>query len=383
MQNYFKYIKDYFNLNRSEQRGLIILFCLLLVIILSIFLLPYFITDKPVDFTDFEEKVAAFEKQQKYLSDSIQEQKDKYSSKNNQTQGNQLNPFPFDPNNLSVVKWKKLGLSDQQVKVIKNYESKGGRFYKASDLAKIYSISKEEFIILEPYIKIHIDSSRADEIDKTPELLPFPFDPNTLSADGFAEMGLNEKASNSIINYRNSGGVFKTKEDLKKIYNLPKEDYVALEPFIQLPDHIEITTTEIAAPPLQIEINQADTLDLQQIAGIGPSFARRIVKYRNMLGGYYKVEQLMEVYGMDSLLYSQISKHLVFDQNSLKKINISKATIKELIKHPYIEFYLAKSIITFREKEGQIKSLEEIRNVRLMYDELFNKISPYIAVNEE
>lgn len=91
----------------------------------------------------------------------------------------------------------------------------------------------------------------------------------------------------------------------------------------------------------------------------------------------------MEVYGMDSLLYSQISKHLVFDQNSLKKINISKATIKELIKHPYIEFYLAKSIITFREKEGQIKSLEEIRNVRLMYDELFNKISPYIAVNEE
>ncbi len=383
MQNYIRNIKEYFNLNKSEQRGLIILFSLLLVIILAIFLLPYFNNEEPVNFSVFEEKVSAFEKHQKYLSDSIQKQNEKYSSAKNHVKKNKLNPFPFDPNNLSLEKWKKLGLTDQQVKVIKNYEAKGGKFIKASDLAKIYSISDEEFAVLEPFINIKPETSSLVVGGKASELVLIPFDPNTFSADSFALIGLNEKTINSIINYRNKGGIFRTKEDVKKIYSLSDEYYQKLAPYIQLPDHIEISTTEITTLPLHIEINQADTLDLQQIPGIGPSFARRIVKYRMMLGGYFKPEQLMEVYGMDSLLFSRITDYLVFEKNHLNKININTATIKELIKHPYIEFYLAKSIVTFREEKGQIESLEDIRNVRLMYDELFNKIMPYLKLKED
>ncbi|MDB4303980.1 helix-hairpin-helix domain-containing protein, partial [Desulfosarcina sp.] len=211
---------------------------------------------------------------------------------------------------------------------------------------------------------------------------PIAFDPNTASEDDFTKMGFNQKLTNSIVNYRSKGGSFRTKEDVKKIYGLSEKDYNILEPYIQLPENIVIHT-EPVLKDVQIEINSADTLDLQQLAGIGPSFAHRIVKYRTMLGGYYKIEQLLEVYGMDSLRYAGIYEHLLVNPSNILKINVNTASIKELMKHPYIEFYLAKSILTYREEKGELTKINELQNIRLMYDELFFKIQPYLKLKNQ
>jgi competence ComEA-like helix-hairpin-helix protein len=374
LQNKWRYITDYFNLSRREQRGIIVLFLILLFIIASKFLIPFIVENKKIDTATFEAKVLEFQKKQNQYTDSLQ------NIKNTRfTAQSQLSPFEFDPNNLSIQNWKKLGLTDQQISNIKNYEAKGGKFYQADDLSKIYSISKEEYNILKPYIKIKTEQPETFQID-APTINPRPFNPNTAVAEDFNEMNLPQNLTNAILNYRSKGGSFKIKEDLKTIYVLKEEDYKVLEPFIQLPDQIEFTPEpEIS---LSIEINSADTLDLQQIPGIGPSFASRIVKYRNLLGGFSDPHQLLEVYGMDSSRYNTIRKNITIDKSNISKININSSPVKGFIKHPYFEFYLAKSIISYREENGNFTNIEEVKKVKLIYDELFEKIKPYITIKE-
>jgi competence ComEA-like helix-hairpin-helix protein len=354
---------------------MIILFLILIILIIAKFLIPVFIQTENTDTSELEARVMEFQTKQKHLADSIANLKNFDNKKTTK-----LFPFEFDPNNLSIENWKKLGLSDQQISNIKNYEAKGGKFFKPEDLSKIYSISEKEYSILKPYIKIKAEPNISIETNKPLAITPSPFDPNTASAKQFSDMNFPNSLSNAIINYRNKGGNFRIKEDLKKIYVLTEEDYAILEPFIRLPEVLEIPPEpEIT---LSIELNTADSIDLQQIPGIGPSFARRIIKYRNMLGGFWSKHQLMEVYGMDSSKYNSIRKNITIDKSNISKININSSQVKGFIKHPYFEFYLAKSIITYREENGVFTNIEEVKNVKLIYDELFEKIKPYITLNE-
>lgn len=113
---------------------------------------------------------------------------------------------------------------------------------------------------------------------------------------------------------------------------------------------------------VMVELNSADTLQLQELRGIGPGFARRIVKYREKLGGYYAKEQLMEVYGFTDSLYKQVSPHVTVDASKIQKLNINELGIAELKRHPYISFFEAKAIVEYRNslKSGRIESLDEL-----------------------
>ena len=338
--------------------------------------------NEEVDFTDFENEIAVFEKQQQNIKDSLSQKKDSFYKERTNNSVN-LTPFEFDPNGLPVNKWKELGLTDRQIKMIKNYEKKGGRFKKKEDLAKMYSISSEEYDILEPYIVIKSESeNREVRREIAPELYPFPFDPNILSKDEWLIMGLQENTVDAIINYRDKGGYFYTNDDFRKIYTLSDEEFIILEPYIRLEyDSINNDSfTAVNTNRLMIELNSADTLDLQQLKGIGPSYARRIVKYRRKLGGYIYKEQLLEVYGMDSTRYAGFAEHIYVNTDSVKKININIASVKDMIRHPYIEFYMAKSIITYKKEIVNYTELEQIKNAKLIYDELFQKIAPYLSV---
>ncbi len=340
-------------------------------------MLPYFFKESDIDFSEFEKEVMEFEESQKRISDSLDS-----IYKYKKPDISRLHPFPFDPNDLPESKWKEIGLTERQIKIIKNYEAKGGHFYKKSDLKKIYGISSEEFEVLEPFIRIE---NQFEEIpEHKPDLVeihPFPFDPNELDEEDLLSMGLREKLVKTILNYRNKGGKFYEKEDLKNIYGMHENEFNALEPFINIKkDTLTTFKKKLIANDLLLDINSADTLDLQQLKGIGPSYARRIVKYRERLGGYNYKGQLMEVYGMDSLRYSGIKENVFVETDSIQKININEAGIKQLIKHPYIEFYLAKSIVKYRKEIGTYSELKQLKEANLIYEELYQKIVPYICL---
>lgn len=378
MANKLNRLKDYFGYSASEKKGILVLFAILLLTITTNILLPFLIKPRSTDFTEFKEKIIAFEKEQMAAADSLNKLRLKKSAISNNEEVI-LTPFPFDPNQLAFEDWKKLGLNDWQIKVIKNFESKGGRFYRPEDLAKMYSISEQEYKILKPYIRI----AEKSKDDSKKIITPFPFDPNTVSKEELLSMNIRENLVKAIVNYRNRGGKFYRKEDLQKIYTISEEEFAVLEPFIL----IDTNSNQIAinefktTDSLIIELNTADSLDLQQLKGIGPSYAKRIIKYRDLLGGYNNVNQLMEVYGMDKNRFDGIKNHILINKDIVLKINVNQTTIKELIKHPYIEFYVAKSIITHRNKIGSYNNLEEIKDAALVYEELYQKIIPYLKIN--
>ena len=99
---------------------------------------------------------------------------------------------------------------------------------------------------------------------------------------------------------------------------------------------------------LLIDINTADTARLRQLRGIGPVFAARIVKYRTLLGGFVDTEQLLEVYGITTDLFTQIEPHVVVSHQEVKKLPINTATLDELRRHPYLDYYQARAIVDYR-----------------------------------
>lgn len=227
------------------------------------------------------------------------------------------------------------------------------------------------------------DFNNSDKSFAGINLTPFSFNPNTIKEEEMKQMGFNDKQIRIILNFRNKGGKFYKKEDFKKMYCISSEEYKIIEPFICIPEnHKTPQNIEIKSKPIFIaELNSADTNDLQEIKGIGSAFARRIANYRDKLGGFVKKEQLREVYGIDSLKYAQIHASITINPSTIRKININKADIKELKKHPYFDYYTAKSIVTYRMQHGDYKSVSDIKKVNLIYDDFYNKIFPYLTVN--
>lgn len=221
---------------------------------------------------------------------------------------------------------------------------------------------------------------------------PFPFNPNKVKKEELIKFGLTEKQASNLINYVKAGGKFKKKEDLKKLYCMSDYLYNQVSPYVIIPQTNEIKSQEahksnptnksllFSKPSLIFDLNQADTLDLQALRGIGPSYARRIYNYGKRLGGYISLEQLKEVYGMNDTLYQKIIPYLKLEKIEPKKININTATIKELSNHPYIDFYLAKAIIKLRQEIKTYKTLDQIRQIHLLDEKTYEKLLPYLEL---
>jgi DNA uptake protein ComE-like DNA-binding protein len=135
-----------------------------------------------------------------------------------------------------------------------------------------------------------------------------------------------------------------------------------------------------AKPQVTVELNSADTLDLQQLRGIGPGFARRIVQYREKLRGYYDKTQVLEVFGMDTARYGLIAGNLTTERDSIRPFDLNTVTIKELLRHPYFPFPVTKGIMVYRQKNKTFTSLDELRKVPGVTDSLFRRMVLYLRL---
>ena len=138
-------------------------------------------------------------------------------------------------------------------------------------------------------------------------------------------------------------------------------------------------STEKFTTETVIEINTSDTLQLMKIPGIGAAFAKRIAGYRKLLGGYYRLEQLQEVYGMYEELYEKMIPYLQTDTNQIIPIPINTASLDKLKSHPYINFYQAKAIMEMRKKKGKIENIHELYLLEEFTEEDLERIKYYLA----
>ena len=210
-----------------------------------------------------------------------------------------LTPFPFNPNTMTEEEGRRMGLTDRQIRNIINYREKGGKFYSKSDLAKLYTISKDDFAQLEPFIVL-------------PEVM------------------------------RKNTSRYET--ELKQNQTVTEEH------------------KERKAIPI-VDLNTVDSTTLVELPQIGGYTASRIIAFRDKLGGFIDKEQLRDVKGMDSARFNAIQPYILIGEAELRKIDVNRADFKTLVGHPYLNYEQVKRIFNQREKRGMIKNWAQLQSL--------------------
>ena len=115
----------------------------------------------------------------------------------------------------------------------------------------------------------------------------------------------------------------------------------------------------------------------------GSKRAIKLVEYREKLGGFHSLEQIQEVYILQSITLEHLEKYFTVNKRNIRKIAINSVGYEELIAHPYFDAYLTKSILYYRQKHGYIRNIEEFRQATNVYQELLDKIEPYLSFEIE
>jgi DNA uptake protein ComE-like DNA-binding protein len=131
-----------------------------------------------------------------------------------------------------------------------------------------------------------------------------------------------------------------------------------------------------------IEINGSDSASLVKLPGIGPVLSARIIKYRHLLGGYARIDQLKDVYGLSSETFEAIKERVSADSTVIARININSAGFKELSHFPYFEKYEVTSILKYREIKGRINNINDLTENKLITVEKAIKVRPYLKYDE-
>ena len=291
-------LKEFLTYNKKQRNGLLVLAALALLIQVFLYVDDFFFQLPPQDFTEFEAYARQYNRE-----DSLAQLKSSALP----------DFFSFDPNTVSEEQMRNLGLSARQITTIAHYRQKGGKFRKPSDLKRIYGIDSAWYMAAVPFIQIAAggDEYRSDD-DKKPSYHFLPFHINKVKKEELAGMGLKDWQAQRIITYREKVRPFETPQELYKVYGLDSSLVKAMLPSVII-DKSEIPAEE-TVEKLSININEADSLDLLKLTGIGPAYAKRIKEYRERLGGFYRKEQLLEVYGMDEDRYNLFKDQIVVDK---------------------------------------------------------------------
>jgi competence protein ComEA len=259
---------------------------------------------------------------------------------------------------------------------------------KQKDSTKNYN-SKNEY---NDGVGYHTYSKK--EYDKTFTGSMFYFDPNTLDAAGWQKLGIKDKTIASMQKYIAKGGRFREPDDLRKVWGLRDDEKQRLIPYVRIAGGQEKKYTNSYSSSYQpyekkvyekktiaiVDINIGDSASYDALPGIGGGFSKRILKFREKLGGFYKVEQIAETFGLPDSTYQKIKPYLKINGDNIRKININTATIEELKSHPYIGWQLAKVITEYRKQHGNYKSLEELKKIMIINEEMYTKITPYLSL---
>lgn len=214
------------------------------------------------------------------------------------------------------------------------------------------------------------------------------FDPNTASDKDLASLGFSSKNIRTIRNYLSKGGSFKLPEDLNKLYGVDKDVIEKTIPLVEIRNENKpYQNTSFKQDSLKktkgkkvfevLEINAADSESLVKLYRIGPSLASKIINYRNKLGGFLNLNQLTEIWGFDEDILYDLQGKIKVDANRAKRLNLNNVDLETLKQHPYYKFKLSQAIVNYRLQHGNFKSMNDLRNIRIVNDSILKLISIY------
>jgi DNA uptake protein ComE-like DNA-binding protein len=338
-------IRGYLTFTKKERLG--VLFLLLIISIL--FVLPYFFRPAagdpdPAAYENMKPEILKFETRGKDSSrESVYhsrypDQKAVEPGKDPGTFDKASTPemFYFDPNKMNGSDWQRLGLSERLTHTILHYIEKGGQFRKAEDLKKLYGLRNSDYERISPFVRIAIQPGKSLTRENFHTRQEYQFQ--------------KVKQTDSL-----------TRETPGQTFSNPD--------FFHHRKNYEIT-----------DINLADSSDWSRLPGIGDKLASRIVHFREKLGGFYRVEQVGETFGLPDSVFQKIKPSLRLNSVSLHQIDLNQATKEILQAHPYIRWQIAKWIIDYRQQHGRFQSVNELRQLGQLDQSLFEKLKPYLII---
>ena len=265
------------------------------------------------------------------------------------------------------------------------------------EVQSVYDVAEADSLVLKLKQKEERKSfSKNERIQGTVPTALAPFEPNLADSIELLRLGLPSYVVNNVIKYRQKGGWFSTPESFARIYGLTEEKFKELKPyiyiskdFIKKPEQRKFLQErpkrehkmDSLPKPFKypegtlVDVNAADTTELKKIPGIGSGIARRIVAYRNRLGGFYSLEQLNEV----EFVSADLFKWFKLESDSIRKLPINRVGVDKLRAHPYINFYQAKVIVEYRRKRGEIKSLSQLSLYEEFTEKDLKRLSAYVS----
>ncbi|MDF2187396.1 helix-hairpin-helix domain-containing protein [Paraflavitalea sp. CAU 1676] len=346
MKNYRKHFLSY---SKKERTGIFVLVGLIIATITIPSLVP-----PPV----MEADKAAFEKLRAQLAklESDNSPQDETSKSREGLAGHHEEPasaarsggrlFPFDPNTLAVEGWIQLGVRARTAATIQRYLAKGGRFRAVTDIYKIYGLKKEEADRLVPYVRIPVGTNM-DRFAGSEMVAGLP-------------AGKTRGEGNRGTSGTGGRGAFRDGRGSGQ--DLSYGRY-----------------TKPSGTPV-IDINTADTTAFIALRGIGPALAGRIVRFREKLGGFHRMEQVGETYGLPDSTFISITPYLQCISPVLRTIDINNASFEALDAHPYISRQQAGAIVRYREQHGPYQSVDQLLQITILSPEGLDKIRPYLSV---
>jgi len=328
MKKLTTFVRNLLSVSPAEAKGTVIIFGVILLLILAMFGADWFFAQKSQNLVISSPKmldsltVLLDNRKPSYGNTTTYPKYDSYDKNDKKAYKN----FNFDPNIASVEQFEALGLPKFIAERIEKYRSKGGKFRKKEDFAKIYGLLPDTYERLEPYITL---PSADDESLRTPQ----------------AEATATERNINSLI--------------IEK----PTESK-------------EMTTKTNLKQPIRFDLNTGDTTDFMRIKGIGSGYAKRIIKFREMLGGFASAEQVKETYGLPPETVDELLKY-AFVKSGVRKLKINQLSLTDF-RHPYIKYFQAKVIIAYRDQHGPFKNAEDLKQVKVLDETTLSKLLPYI-----
>ena len=329
------FLREFFYFQKSDRRVLVVALTVAVVAMVAVYLIGSGNSETSDPMSD--SLVVVKKGDQALISgDKALTSGDEALSSQYDAEGRQVELFPFDPNTADSTQLLRLGLQPWQIRNIYRYRAHGGVYSHPEDFARLYGLTVGQYRMLAPYIRIAEQFRPASEIY------------GRRHAGNSGNSGFSGNSGNSGYSGSSSSSSSSVRDTLLYPVKLKAGEH--------------------------IDLNLADTTQLCKVPGIGAYYARRIVRYRDQLGGFYNTGQLLDIEGFpqDALPYLSVRA------GQIQKLNVNKLREDQLRKHPYISFNQARAILNYRRLRGSIRDLSDLRLLPEFPPEMIERLAPYL-----
>ncbi len=253
-------------------------------------------------------------------------------------------------------------------------------FYLGPSMENSEDSEKQKWISLQS----KVDSLKVEKQNYIPKI--YPFNPNFITDYKGSKLGMSVAEIDRLLNFRKTNQYVNSASEFQKVTQVSDSLLITISPYFKFPDWVNKRKANHYKPfekktekIVLLDINHATKEDLIKIYGIGPALSDRILKQKELFGGFVSLKQMDDIWGLSPEVIKNLNKYFIVTAlPRIKKIDINNASIKELMLFPYFKYALAKSIVTYRSMNGDFKNSEDLTKINDFPSEKLDIISLYL-----